>query len=106
MSSVNPTPAPVSKIPAPAATSSPSPGAPPPPPPPAPPAPASSVSVSGGHVEPSDELRAKCEAAYQVPTLPSSLPVMDNIPEIDMSLKKQKNNEDNVEKMFMKKKLL
>ena len=55
---------------------------------------------------PSDEMISLCSASYNVPVLPVTLPQMDYVPEIDMTQKKEKNNEDSGEKMFMKKELL
>ena len=86
-------------------------GAPPPPPPPgppppAPPGPTASSSGSPGHALPSPELSALCEAVYKVPILQTSLPELETLPEIDMTDRKEKDNEIKAGQMFMKKELI
>ena len=82
-------------------SSAPAPPGPPPPPPPAP-----AVKTSQGHADPPPEMVAACAGAYRVPSLPSPLPTIHTVPDIDMSGRKQKNSEDSGDKMFMKKMLL
>ena len=96
---------PVSLGPPPSCPPPPSAPGPPPPPPPSLSS-AKSKSAGGGHVTPSDEMISLCSASYHVPVLPVTLPQLDYVPEVDMTQKKEKNNEDSGEKMFMKKELL
>ena len=87
-------------------TGDPSPPAPPPPPPPPkmPNSPSQTVT-SVSSISP--DLVALCAKAFAQPSLPASLPLIENIPEIDMNLRNQKNNEEDCnEKMFMKKPLI
>ena len=83
-------------------------GGPPPPPPPPPPAtkPSSQPGSMSVVSSPPPDLVSLCEGAYSQPSLPASLPLIENVPDIDMKLRNQKNNEDSNEKMFMKKHLL
>jgi len=46
---------------------------------------------------------SNCAKVFSVPKLPLNLPELDSVPEIDMTKKNEKNNEDNSEKMYMKK---
>ena len=88
-------------------TGGPSPPAPPPPPAPPkmPKSPSQTVTNTVSSV-PSD-LVAVCAKAFATPSLPASLPLIENIPEIDMNLRNQKNNEEDCnERMFMKKPLI
>ena len=88
-------------------------GGPTPPAPPAPPAPpppkmpsTPSQTVTSVSSVPTD-LVALCAKAFAQPSLPASLPLIENIPEIDMNLRNQKNNEEDCnERMFMKKPLI
>ena len=77
--------------------------APPPPPPKMPPPPSQTATVSS--IPP--DLVSVCAKAFAQPSLPPLLPLIENIPEIDMNLRNEKNNEEDCnEKMFMKKHLI
>ena len=83
------------------------PGPPAPPPPPPPPKMLNSTSqtVSLSSIPP--DLVSVCAKAFAQPSLPAFLPLIENIPEIDMNLRNEKNNEEDCnEKMFMKKPLI
>ena len=83
----------------------PSPPAPPPPPPPPKMLNSASQTVSLSSI-PLD-LVSVCAKAFAQPSLPPSLPLIENIPEIDMNLRNEKNSEEDCnEKMFMKKPLI
>lgn len=82
--------------------------APPPPPPgpplpPGPPPPPQPTKEGSTHFSHNNDLVSKCSQVYCVPELPSTLPELASVPEIDMTKKNEKNNEDNSEKMYMKK---
>merc|ERR1712202_61932 len=81
---------------------------PPPPPPPGPPPPPKQSSIQNGSTlsSPNEDPVSKCAKVFCVPKLLPSLPELDVVPEIDMTKKNEKNNEDNSEKMFMKKLLV
>ena len=87
---------------------SPSTGPPPPPPPGPPPPPLTSAKTNSYvHTEPSQDMMDKCAAFYTIPKLSDNdLPQLDDVPDVDMSLRKEKNSEDSGEKNFMKKILL
>ena len=91
----------------PSVNGTPSNGAPAPPLPPPPP-PASKISSQTNSVvaSPSPDLVMLCAKAFSQPSLPATLPFIENVPDIDMSLRNEKNSEDSKEKMFMKKCLL
>jgi len=87
-------------------------GPPPPPPPcppklPGPPPPPSfgMPNKSLAYSSPDDALLSKCSEVFSVPELPSTLPEVDFVPEIDMTKRNERNNEDATEKMYMKKPL-
>ena len=90
------------RLPAPPPPGAPLPPGPPPPPPP-PVSKVSSPSVSSVVSSPSPDLVLLCAKAFSQPSLPAAMPFIENVPEIDMSLRNEKNNEDCNEKMFMKK---
>merc|ERR1712192_74252 len=77
--------------------------APAPPPPPGPPPKSLSTKEVLTHSSPNNDLVSKCCQVFCVPELPSTLPELGSVPEIDMTKKNEKNNEDNSEKMYMKK---
>jgi len=100
-----PTKKPSLTIPSP--STSPQSGPPPPPPPGPPPPPLTNPKPNSYvHSEPSQEMKDKCAAAYTEPKLSENFPQLDDLPDVDMSLWKEKNNEDSGEKHFMKKILL
>ena len=78
------------------------------PPLPPPPPPSSKISSQTNSVvaSPSPDLVLLCAKAFSQPSLPATLPFIENVPDIDMSLRNEKNSEDSNEKMFMKKCLL
>ena len=43
---------------------------------------------------------------YSVPSLPAALPELDNVPDINMEGRKEKDNEIKAGQMFMKKELI
>ena len=61
---------------------------------------------TGTPVTTSPELSALCEAVYKVPILQTSLPELETLPEIDMTDRKEKDNEIKAGQMFMKKELI
>ena len=83
---------------------------PPAPPAPAPPPPPKVLSPPSQNVIVSSippDLVSVCAKAFAQPSLPPLLPLIENVPEIDMSLRNEKNNEEDCNgKMFMKKHLL
>jgi len=77
----------------------------PPPPPPLPPTPSASIVSPRESLNMSEELILACEKAYQVPSLPASLPQISEVPAIDMSQGKSKNFENSGGQTYMKKSL-
>ena len=86
----------------PSVNGTPSNGAPAPPLPPPPP-PASKISSQTNSVvaSPSPDLVMLCAKAFSQPSLPATLPFIENVPDIDMSLRNEKNSEDSNEKMLI-----